>query len=422
MALRLQGAELAALMANTSVPATGAARVPGIGLEGLPNIGDSCYMSAVLLPLFGRVETFEPLDPEVRAAFCAVRAAVGRDARIEALRGLRDTFAGAEQEDAADFARFLATRSPLFESSVESTFRCSACDQVTTTTRESAWTLKIHPAGGRDTLLECLRRISRTRPEEVLFGPEHPCSGCKSLRRTSTDSIPSVGAYLFIEIVRDLGRAVEEVSFRVPAILRDSNAFPLAPPAAAHELLAVVYYVTGGGPLVTGGASCGHYVVAVLAANGTWYLFDDEALPQPIDPAQLARGHVRLLLYGPRAEPPTAGLSESVRHGDDSCTGAAGAPARRSSRSRWSRGSWSSSRASGSAPTLRRSGTVLRPPNGKACKRSLSRAGTRRLSSVRASLAQYGLQYGSFSGARSRRRKRKRPMAAEARTRTPRPI
>jgi hypothetical protein len=108
MALDLQGAELAKSMADASIPATGAARVSGIGLEGLPNIGDSCYMGAVLVPLFGRVERFEPLDPDVRDAFHAVRAAVGRDARIQALHELRATFADAEQEDAADFARFVA--------------------------------------------------------------------------------------------------------------------------------------------------------------------------------------------------------------------------------------------------------------------------------------------------------------------------
>ena len=348
MALALQGAECASVLATAQrnrpsrsaesiAPIIPATRARSVGLEGLFNVGDFCYVNAVLAPLLRRVEGFVPLDPGVCAAYLAVRAAVDPEAQIEALRELRATFAEAGQEDAADLCRFLVAGSPLFESSVESTFSCTECGQVTTTTRESAWTLRIHPAGVGDTLQECLRRMSRR--EEVDFGIAHACSRCRSLRRTEDSSIPTVGDYLLIEIVPDeivpgLGRAVEEEElsfppFSFPPFLRDREVFPLAPPDAAHELIAVVYYVTEGGPLISGSESRGHYVCAVLDEDGMWKRHDDDMTPEPIDPAaEFAVGLVRVLLYGPRALP-TAGLAESARHVEDSCTaasGAAGAP------------------------------------------------------------------------------------------------
>ena len=300
------------------------------------NLGQSCYMSVILVLCMFAVRNFVPPIPQFEdheAATCALTDAEpatgfaqfiqqhleatrlqeaylavkgllscesGDAARKQALRSLRSGFTTTgQQECAQEFLRYLAAGSPLFRHHVSTTLTCDGCGEERLSFDQGIG-LALEPQPG-ESLPECIARWARGANID-----DRICTcGATGARKTDTIELAPYVA-LFLK---------QQPSTRAlcfPTKLSSTDLRPLTKaPVDAKTLVGVVYYK----PYAGQHGHSGHYTVAIPSDDSSCYVvYNDDRQLRVIAFDELCTSEAYILVYGPTAAPtvaPTAAAAAS---------------------------------------------------------------------------------------------------------------
>ena len=262
------------------------------------NVGNTCFMSVVLVLCLYAVPGFEPQAPQwddyeaeldakdtpatdserdakfqefllheakfesTLKAYLVVRDellnAVDVNARRKALTSLRSEFnATKQQEDAQQFLLWLANGHPLFSSVRSVTLRCTSCDAMQTTLDKDAG-LWLEPKPG-ETLKDCFMRFAQG--EHV----DRNCTICSGSRAQRTDAVLALPPIMVFQLKQQRD-ARSQSPLQFPTELSATDLRPLTTNEPADmELIGVVFYRQYGRER----GHSGHYTVACAVRGCT---------------------------------------------------------------------------------------------------------------------------------------------------------
>ena len=274
--------------------------------RGIVNIGNSCFMSVVLVVCINAVPGFVPQAPNwddyeaqlhekdtpptdeerkatfeqfkahvdnserTKTAYLAVQDVLARtvdvNARKQALKSLRGEFTtAAQQEDAQQFFTWLADGHSLFTCQRSSTLRCCSCG-MEHTKLEKDLGLWLEPQPGA-TLKDCFMSFAQGE------GVDRNCS-CGGTRAEKTDAVLALPPIMVLQLKQHRD-ARSRMPLQFPTELSATDLQPLTTEEPAdRKLIGVVYYHQYGRQR-GGTASNGHFTVAILREDGTWWRYDD---------------------------------------------------------------------------------------------------------------------------------------------------
>ena len=224
-----------------------------------------------------RKAKFEQFDAHVdnsertKTAYLAVQDVLARTvdvaARKQALKSLRGEFTtAAQQEDAQQFFTWLADGHSLFTCQRSSTLRCCSCG-MEHTKLEKDLGLWLEPQPGA-TLKDCFVSFAQGEVVDV------NCTSCSGTRAQKTDAVLALAAIMVLQLKQHRD-ARSRMPLQFPTELSATDLQPLTTEEPAdRKLIGVVYYHQYGRQR-GGTASHGHFTVAILHEDGTWWRYDD---------------------------------------------------------------------------------------------------------------------------------------------------